>query len=188
MHNKIFKTEFPFTLLSKLTRVEQSPIHHPEGNVWNHTMMVVENAAMRKDQSEDKNVFMWSALLHDIGKTETTKIRNGKITAYDHDNVGANLVIDFLSEFYSDESFITKVSAMVRWHMQLLYVVNNLSFANIDTMKKQVSINEIALLGLCDRSGRGNLNTIEEEKNVLIFLKKCNDGKNYLEDISRIRF
>ncbi len=38
---------------------------------------------------------MWGALLHDLGKAPTTKIRKGKITSYDHDKVGAELVRNF---------------------------------------------------------------------------------------------
>lgn len=31
----------------------QSPVHHPEGNVWNHTMLVVDEAAKRRAESKD---------------------------------------------------------------------------------------------------------------------------------------
>ena len=70
--------EYPFTMLSDLKNIEQNKQHHPEGNVWNHTMLVIDNAAGVKDKSEDKRVFMWAALLHDIGKAKTTKFVKGK--------------------------------------------------------------------------------------------------------------
>ncbi len=41
---------------------------------------------------------MWAALLHDIGKAETTKNENGKITAYNHDKTGALQAEDFLKK------------------------------------------------------------------------------------------
>lgn len=177
LDNKIFFSEFPFTFLSDLLSVEQSPIHHAEGNVWNHTLMVVDEAAKRKEQSENKRVFMWAALLHDIGKTETTKVKKGKITSYDHDIVGAKQVPDFFNCFINDEDFIKRVTYLVRWHMQLLFVVNNMAFANIKEMKSQTSINEVALLGLCDRLGRGNVDVKKEAENVRIFLEKCKSSK-----------
>jgi putative nucleotidyltransferase with HDIG domain len=72
---------YPFTMLLRLKTTGQSPKHHPEGSVWTHTLLVVNEAAKRRDRSADPLVFMWAALLHDIGKPDTTKNRNGKITA-----------------------------------------------------------------------------------------------------------
>ena len=34
-----------FAVLRRLKDTPQSPVHHPEGNVWNHTMLVVDEAA-----------------------------------------------------------------------------------------------------------------------------------------------
>lgn len=172
----ILSSGYPFDLLGALKQTEQNPTHHPEGNVWNHTLLVVDNAALVRDQSEDRAVFMWTALLHDIGKPPTTRLRKGKITSYDHDIAGERLSADFLRAFTEDESFIQKVSKMVRWHMQVLMVIKNLPFANIKGMVQQVPLNEIALLGMCDRLGRGEITPemIEnEKKNMKHFLEKC---------------
>jgi tRNA nucleotidyltransferase (CCA-adding enzyme) len=125
---------YPFRMLEDLIKTEQSITHHPEGNVWNHTLMVVDEAAKRKNLSQEPRVFMWAALLHDIGKAPTTKLRKGKITSYDHDKVGQKLCIDFLREFTDDEEFILRVSILVRWHMQILFVVKELPFADIKSM------------------------------------------------------
>lgn len=164
---------FPFSMLFKLKGIEQSPKHHPEGNVWNHTMLVIDYAAGVKEQSSDSRVFMWAALLHDIGKAETTKIRKGKITSYDHDKVGAELVVKFLEPFINDADFITKVSALVRWHMQILFVVNDLPFQNIEKMKRETSVRDVALFGMCDRMGRLDVDKSKEEENIRVFLDKC---------------
>lgn len=172
---------FPFKMLSDLINTEQNLTHHPEGSVWNHTIMVVDEAAKRKDKSEDPRVFMWSALLHDIGKAPTTRLRKGRITSYDHDKVGKELCIKFLEELEEDNNFIDKVSKIVRWHMQILFVVKDLPFAEIENMMNEVSIDEIALFSLCDRLGRGRLTAekeIEEKRNNEIFLRKCNEFLN----------
>lgn len=171
-----FNKDYPFTLLSQLKQTEQNPKWHPEGNVWNHTLNVIDNGALVRDKSDDEMVFMWSCLLHDIGKPSTTKVRRGKITAYDHDKAGEKLSIEFLSAFNCDNEFIYKVSKMVRWHMQVLMVIKNLTFADIETMVKEVSVHEIALLAMCDRLGRGKVTDrviSEEKKNMQYFLKKC---------------
>ncbi|TGE31810.1 HD domain-containing protein [Desulfosporosinus sp. Sb-LF] len=173
----IFGVKYPYTLLGDLMRVPQSPQHHPEGNVWNHTMLVLDNAGKRRHLSQNPKVLMWSALLHDLGKASATKSIKGKITSYDHDKLGERLSVKFLKEFTSDNEFINQVSKMVRWHMQILFVTKGLPFADVDRMASEVSIEEVALLGLCDRLGRGNMTLDkkqDEEKAIKTFLEKCN--------------
>ena len=172
VNTNIFK-EYPFYMLYKLTETEQSPIYHPEGNAWNHTMLVVDEAAKLRNKSRDERVFMWAALLHDIGKAETTKNKKGKITAYNHETVGADLCVKFLQEFTTDDTFIQKVKGLVRWHMQILHVVKDMPFADIKSMKEETDIREVALLGFCDRMGRTNVDTIKEKNNIIMFLEKC---------------
>lgn len=175
-----FISTYPFNFIGDLLKTEQSPKHHSEGSVWNHTMMVLDNAAQRRGQSKNPRNFMWAALLHDIGKAPTTKLRNGRITSYDHDKVGEEMTIKFLKCFTDEEKFIYEVSKLVRWHMQILFVNKDLPFANIKSMMEQTSIWEIALLGTCDRLGRGDMDAEkikEEMKNIEVFIEKC-EGYN----------
>lgn len=171
-HNSFFK-QHPFDMLYNLKITNQSPKHHPEGNVWNHTMLVVNEAAKVKNKSKNPRAFMWAALLHDIGKPSTSKIRKGKITSYDHDKAGARLVKEFLNNFTSDEVFVREVSELVRFHMQILFVAEDMPFADIKGMKRNTDINEIALLGFCDRMGRTNSDRKKEEANIRRFIEKC---------------
>ncbi len=175
IYDEAWFQEYPFDGLYKLKVTEQSPKYHPEGNVWIHTMLVIDEAANIKKRSKSPEVFMWAALLHDIGKAPATRVHKGKITAYDHDKIGAKLAKDFLSCLTEDEAFIKDVAKLVRWHLQILFVVNSLQFSDIITMSKQVDIEEIALLGLCDRIGRKNADRASEEKNIELFLKRCRD-------------
>lgn len=164
---------YPFDMLYKLIDTRQSPRHHPEGSVWNHTMMVVDEAAKVKGQSRDSRVFLWTALLHDIGKAPTTRTRNGRITSYDHDKVGAELARKFLNEFTDDTAFIDRVSELIRYHMHILYVDKDLPFADIRGMRQRTDVDEVALLGLCDRLGRQGSDRAEEEENIRVFLRKA---------------
>ncbi|EJO5347560.1 HD domain-containing protein [Clostridium botulinum] len=168
--------EYPFNMIAKLKEIDQSPKYHPEGSVWNHTMMVLDNGAKKREESEDKRVFMWACLLHDIGKGTTTRIRKGRITSYNHDKEGEKLSIKFLKCFTQDEEFINGVSKLVRWHMQPLFVNKDLPFQDIRAMVKEVKIKEIALISLCDRLGRGGMSKgkrEEEIKAIDLFLEKC---------------
>jgi putative nucleotidyltransferase with HDIG domain len=163
--------EYPLSMIRELKNVEQSPKFHPEGNVWNHTMMVVDEAAKVKDYSNDSKVFMWAALLHDIGKPDTTKVRRGKITSYDHDIVGARLARKFLEFYTKDEDFIDTVFKMVKYHMHMLYVLKGLPFGNPARMIEETNIHDIALLCRCDRLGRIGADIEAEHKNYKEFLK-----------------
>lgn len=166
--------QYPFDMLLKLRQTKQSPKYHPEGSAWNHTMLVVDEAAKLKVRSKNPNAFMWAALLHDIGKPVTTRIGKGKITSYDHEKIGEKLAGEFLRTFTDDDRFIKEVNSLVRWHMQMLFVVKNLPFADIEEMKHEVDIHEIGLLGLCDRMGRLRADKEKEEQNMRLFLRKCN--------------
>ena len=168
----LFETSNPFVMLSRLKKIRQPPRYHPEGSVWKHTLLVVDEAAKRKHQSTDSRAFMWAALLHDIGKSATTKIRKGRITAYDHDKAGAEMAREFLLEFET-EPFISKVAALVRWHMQILYVTKDSRFADLDAMRKEADVRDVALLGLCDRIGRKGADIRAEEQTINDFLRKA---------------
>lgn len=167
----IFK-EYPLNMLLQLKNTDQSPKYHPEGSVWNHTMLVLDEAAKVREQSKNPRVFMWAALLHDIGKPDTTKMRRGRLTSYDHDIVGARLATDFLQVYTDEEEFIKQVAYMVRYHMHMLYVLRNLPHGDVKNLLKQVDIDEIALLCRCDRFGRKGANREEEEEAYREFLQR----------------
>jgi len=164
--------ESPFGYMNRLKETEQSKQHHPEGNVWIHTMMVVDEASKNRKDSTNPKVLMWSAFLHDIGKPETTRYRNGKITSYDHDKAGAVRCENLLKKVCSDEEFIRNVSVMVRWHMQILFVIKDMPFADAKSMKHEVDIKELSILGMCDRLGRLGVDREQVKRDINIFLEK----------------
>jgi putative nucleotidyltransferase with HDIG domain len=163
--------QYPFSMLWKLKDTEQSKKYHPEGSVWNHTMLVLDEAAKVRGQSKDSKAFMWAALLHDIGKPGTTRNRKGKITSYDHDKAGEKLSNEFLRVFTDDEELIRNVSAMVRYHMHMLYVLKDLPYGDVAGMLSKVDMEDIALLCRCDRFGRTGADRKAEDAEYDEFLK-----------------
>lgn len=149
--------KYPFSMIKDLQDVGQNPKYHPEGNVFIHTMMVIDEGAKKRSESKNKRAFMWALLLHDLGKKPTTRLRKGRLTSYDHDIVGADMTEKFLEYFDEEAEFVKEVRGLVRWHMQSLFVTKDMKFQNIDDMLKDVDINEIFLVSLSDRLGRGNL-------------------------------
>ncbi len=168
----------PFIKIKNLENVEQNLIHHPEGNVLNHTLQVVDKASQYKEKSKNKRVFMWAALLHDLGKLTTTKNKNGKITSYNHDLQGEILARKFLYQLTDDEEFINEVCSLVKYHMQPLFYEKKLPFFKEKEILEKSDYEEIALLSLSDRLGR---NVACEEK-----LKKeekmINNFKTFFDD------
>lgn len=155
----------PFNKIKNLNNIEQNSKYHPEGSVLKHVFLVVDLASKYKKYSNDEKVFMWAALLHDIGKLTTTRVRKNKITSYNHDIEGEEIAMDILNEL-TDDDFKQKVSKLVRWHMQPLFYDKNLPFFQPQDMINDVEYKEVALLSLCDRLGRGNLDEdrIKDEK------------------------
>lgn len=166
-------SQYPFELLNRMKETKQSPKYHPEGNVWVHTLMVVNEAAKNRKHSKNPKVFMWSALLHDIGKPAVTICRKGKITSYNHDREGEKLARQFLMAFSGDEAFIEEVCQMVRYHMQILFISKGMAHAQLEKMKRCVAPREAALLGLCDRMGRLGVDAEIEMESVRAFLRAC---------------
>ena len=170
--------EKPFIKIKNLENIEQNLVHHPEGNVLNHTLLVIDKASQYKDKSKDKRVFMWAALLHDLGKLTTTKERKGKITAYGHDLQGEILARQFLHQITDDEAFINNVCALVKYHMQPLFYDKKLPYFKEKEIINNSDYDEISLLSLADRLGRSNLcdEKIKQEE------KRINSFKNFFTD------
>lgn len=176
--NEVWPHVRGFENLLKQQKTEQSPVHHPEGSVWEHTLLVVDAAAKIKQFSADGRAFMWAALLHDIGKPSATRVHKGRITAYDHDKIGAKMAREFLVAMTEDAEFSLKTAMLVRYHMQILYVHKRLSFQDISGMKQNTDLAEIALLGYCDRIGRRGADAGSVRGEILTFLQRCDpNGK-----------
>lgn len=144
--------------LSILIGCRQEPKHHPEGDVWEHTLQVVDKAANLKTRAKNPVALMWAALLHDIGKPPTTKRSKDKITAYGHDIAGAKLAATFLQDLLCSKTLIQDVAALVREHMHpvLLYKQKeNVSDKAIRKLVNRVDLMELLLLSEADFLGRG---------------------------------
>ncbi|MBQ7092943.1 MAG: tRNA nucleotidyltransferase, partial [Clostridia bacterium] len=63
-----YKNTGTFPQLDALIGIEQEPRFHPEGDVWNHTMLVLDKAAQLRNKAKNPLGFMLAALCHDLGK------------------------------------------------------------------------------------------------------------------------
>jgi tRNA nucleotidyltransferase (CCA-adding enzyme) len=80
--------------LYALKATPQEPTWHPEGDVWIHTLMVVDEAAriIRRTEnimpSHDHMTVMLGALCHDLGKPAVTETIDGRIRSHEHEAGG----------------------------------------------------------------------------------------------------
>ena len=76
--------------LLPLVGCEQEPEWHPEGDVWVHTLMVVDQAvAQSRDLDRpQRTAVMLGAVCHDLGKPATTAFIDGRIRSPDHEQAG----------------------------------------------------------------------------------------------------
>jgi len=79
-----------FPELHAMVGCEQEPEWHPEGDVWVHTLMVVDQSRTRIDDLDRARqiVVMLGAVCHDLGKPLTTAFVDGRIRSIDHEQAG----------------------------------------------------------------------------------------------------
>ena len=79
-----------FPELTPLVGCEQEPEWHPEGDVWTHTLLVVDKTrALNADLDRPRLVaVMLGAVCHDLGKPSTTAVIDGRIRSPNHEEAG----------------------------------------------------------------------------------------------------
>ena len=114
----IDQLDFWFKELEDCIGVEQDPLYHPEGDVFVHTMEVIDRAAAVRAKTSDPYAFMLLALTHDFGKTVTTERINGRIHAYGHETAGVPLAESFVKRISNEKAVLDYVVNMVPLHMK----------------------------------------------------------------------
>ena len=107
-----------FPELKNTIGIPQDPKHHAEGDVWNHTMMVLDEAVPFAPKVQNSLGFMLSALMHDVGKAACTEMIGGTIHSYQHETAGIPLASAFMNRLGSPDSMIQYVVNMTAYHMK----------------------------------------------------------------------
>ena len=87
-----------FPELDALVGCRQEPEWHPEGDVWIHTLQVIDQARTRLDglSRPERVAVMLGAVCHDFGKPSTTAFLDGRIRSIDHEEQGVAPAAAFL--------------------------------------------------------------------------------------------
>jgi poly(A) polymerase len=104
--------------VTKMHGVEQPPQFHPEGDVWVHTMLLLEKLPPRASPT-----LAWGALLHDIGKPATFRPpdpqKPGDRIRFDgHVEVGVRIAEAILNRLRFSNEDAAQIVALVKNHMR----------------------------------------------------------------------
>ena len=109
-----------FPELAALVGVEQDPLWHPEGDVWNHTLRAMDAFARERVADDFENVVVGFAVLcHDFGKPATTALgADGRIHSYGHEGAGVEPTKKFLARMTEQREILADVPVLVEAHMR----------------------------------------------------------------------
>ena len=140
-----------------LIGVPQSPIHHPEGDAWVHTMMVLDAAARLRKETAYPEGFMLAALTHDFGKAVSTTSEGGKIRAIGHEKTGIPLAKRFLRRLSRENRLERYVLSMVELHMgpNMMARAGSSVKSTTKMFDKSVCPEDLLLLAKADHLGKG---------------------------------
>jgi len=104
--------------VARMKGVEQPPQFHPEGDVWVHTLMLLEHLPVGASMT-----LAWGMLLHDIGKPATFTLpdpnRPGdRIRFNGHVDVGVAIARTILNRLRFSNEECTQILALIKHHMQ----------------------------------------------------------------------
>ena len=143
--------------LYDLTLTHQRPDYHPEGDVFEHTMLVLDVAALMKQKTDDPLSFMWSCLLHDIGKPIVTTSEG---SAPYHSAKGVEVFKDI--KLIRSKKQRTYIETMIMYHMNLMVMSRKNApdhryLRILKMIEGKVSLNDLILISCCDKLGRGKV-------------------------------
>jgi poly(A) polymerase len=108
--------------ISAMKRVEQPPQFHPEGDVFVHTLLLLENLPHRCPRT-----LAWGALLHDVGKPPTFRVAPDRIRFDGHVEIGVKMAQEICHRLRFSNEDTEQILALVANHMR---------FADVAKMKE----------------------------------------------------
>lgn len=108
-HAEALRTIFPE--IDKMRGCKQDSRFHAEGDVWVHTMKVLQNSAPSSLQ-------LLTALLHDTGKVDTQSFKDGKIQFLGHEKVSEKIAKEFLRKWAFPKKLREQVCTLTRLHLR----------------------------------------------------------------------
>lgn len=130
--------------VAALVGCDQNPKHHPEGDVFTHTMLLLSQ--LEKDCSV---TLAMAALLHDIGKPGTKGEKNGQPTFYGHEELGATMSREIMNRLKFPNEVTSTVVGHVAQHMEFR-LVKEMRKAKVLRFVRQPNFGELLALHKLD--------------------------------------
>jgi poly(A) polymerase len=103
--------------IAAMKGVQQPPQYHPEGDVFVHTLMLLEKLQPNASGSISKTL-AWGALLHDVGKPATFRIAPDRIRFDGHVEVGVKMAAEILRRLRFSNHETDQILALIDNHMR----------------------------------------------------------------------
>lgn len=170
-----------FAEVEMLIGVPQNSKYHMEGDVWNHTMMVIDEAAKYRDRSTYPYGFMMTALVHDFGKAICTEKKNGVYHAYEHETKGLTIVKRFLKRITNEKKLIHYVMNMTELHMKPNVLAN--AEASVKSTNKMFdsSVSPIDLIYISQSDDKGRKTLVQSKSTEEFLLKRLDIYNKIME-------
>lgn len=143
--------------LVDLIHCPQDPQWHPEGDVWIHTLHVMDAyAGERLGDPEEDLVVGFACLCHDLGKPLTTRFTNGRWRSPGHEEDGEAPTRAFLGRMTDQEKLINDVVPLVREHLKpIMLFKSSAKAAAIRRLARRVGrIDRLIRVCRADHAGR----------------------------------
>jgi poly(A) polymerase len=101
--------------MAHMKGVEQPPQYHPEGDVWTHTLMLLEQLP-----AGCSTTLAWGALLHDVGKPATFRRAPDRIRFDGHVEIGVAMGAEICRRFRFSNEETRQVVALIENHMRFM--------------------------------------------------------------------
>jgi len=170
-----------FEELEALIGIEQSPVYHAEGDVWTHTMMVVDAAAKLRSEADDACTLMLSALCHDFGKAVCTELIDGRIHAYQHETKGQPLVESFMRRITNEVKLIGNVVNLSFLHMKPNIMAANEASVKSTNRMYDSACQPMSLLCLALADSRGQICTVPNGTNDAFLYERLAIYREYMQ-------
>ena len=161
--NKMNQLDYWFKEIKELIGLKQDPIYHPEGDVYIHTMQVIDRAVKYRDKCKSYE-FMLLCLTHDFGKIICSENINGRIHAYEHEIKGVPIVEELIKRITNRKEVITYLKNMVPLHM-----LPNKCASDNSRIKKtnkmfyySIEPKDLIYFSYCDRGNEDNSKYLNE--------------------------
>jgi poly(A) polymerase len=103
--------------ISAMKGVQQPPQFHPEGDVFVHTLLLLE-----KLPPPGRPTLAWGALLHDVGKPSTFRVAPDRIRFDGHVDVGVKMAAQICRRLRFPNDDTEQILALIHNHMRFAQV------------------------------------------------------------------